>query len=101
MVSSNKKPKSPPGEAGLSLGRNEPSRKAKGGWQARRRAFVLDQSCRLDDPNDAKGERLAGYKEDGEINPHLRSSVRDGLRGGWGILVNEALRLLLKWGTTA
>ena len=40
------------------------------------RGLVLDQSCRLDDANDAEGEHLAGYKEDGEINPQLRSSAR-------------------------
>ena len=33
---------------------------------------------RLDDANNAEGENLAGYQEDGEVNPHLRSSA-DGL----------------------
>jgi hypothetical protein len=63
-----------------------------GGGAKTRRGPVLNQPYRLDDANDAKGERLAGYKEDGEINPHLRSSALDGLRGGWRILVNETLR---------
>jgi len=33
---------------------------------------------RLDDSDNAEGENLAGYQEDGEINPHLLSSP-DGL----------------------
>jgi hypothetical protein len=44
----------------------------------------------LDDANYAEGERLAAYKEDSEINPHLRSSA--GMRETGGILVNGKLR---------
>jgi len=38
----------------------------------------LDRWNRLDDANNAEGENLAGYQEDGEVNPHLLSSA-DGL----------------------